>query len=333
VAGVTIRIVSRGPTQRWIPRPHPASVARFLFGAVSAVSERAGGLCAELAFRRPPRFPATRAEKALLARAVRSTVRGPLGEIAVWHWGEGPRVLLAHGWGSHAGRLTPFVPALLGSGFGVTAFDAPGHGASHGRFASLPEFVEALDLVARIASPIALVGHSLGAAAAALAMRAGVPCRAAVLLSTPADPAAYTRRYARWMRLSPTVTEILCRRLEMRYRSPLDGYRLDRPCPDVATLLVHDRGDARVPVSNARRLAEAWPEARLIETRGLGHHRILRDPGVRGLVDRFLSLAIFGRGDARSADPIRAPRRKSAVARFLKPAPVMAQSRASGGCQ
>src|SRR5262249_31567340 len=200
---VTIRSVSRGPAARWIPRPNPASVAPLLCGAVSAVSERAGGLCAGLAFRHPPRFPATRAEVALLGRAVRSSVRGPLGDIAVWHWGEGPRVLLAHGWGSHAGRLTPFVTALLASGFGVTAFDAPGHGASTGRFASLPDFVEALDLVARIVSPIALVGHSLGAAAAALAMRSGIPCRAAVLLSAPADPAAYTRRYARWMRLSP----------------------------------------------------------------------------------------------------------------------------------
>jgi TAP-like protein len=135
------------------------------------------------------------------------------------------------------------------------------------------------------------------------------------------------------MRLSPQVTEILRRRLEIHYRSPLDDYRLDRPCPDVPTLIVHDRGDARVPVSNARRIAEAWPGARLIETRGLGHHRILRDHGVRRLVDRFLSIAIFGREDARAARPIRVSRRKAEVAHFLKPAAVMAQSRASGGCQ
>ena len=92
-----------------------------------------------MAFRRPPRYGMTLRERRLLERADRSFVRGPLGEIAIWQWGRGPRVLLAHGWGSHAGRLTPFVEALVGSGFGVAAFDAPGHGVSTGRFASGPE--------------------------------------------------------------------------------------------------------------------------------------------------------------------------------------------------
>jgi pimeloyl-ACP methyl ester carboxylesterase len=308
------------------------SVARFLFGAISAVSERAGGVCAELAFRRPPRFRMTRAEMASLSGAARSSVRGPLGDIAVWHWGHGPRVLLAHGWGSHAGRLTTFVPGLLAAGFGVAAFDAPGHGASGGRFASLPDFAAALDLVARSVSPVAVLGHSLGAAAAALALRSGVPCRAAVLISAPADPAAYTRTYARWMRLSPGVTEIMRRRLEVRYRSSLDEYRLDRPSPDVAALLVHDRGDARVPISNARRIAQAWPGARLVETSGLGHHRILRDAAVRGLVEQFLVTEVFGR-EATSPSRSAGPRKRSAMARILKPSPVMAPIRATGGCQ
>ena len=308
------------------------AVARFFFGAVSAVSESAGGLCAELAFRRPPRFRVTRAESVQLGGAARSFVRGPLGDVAVWHWGEGPRVLLAHGWGSHAGRLTTFVPGLLAAGFGVAAFDAPGHGASSGRFASLPDFVAALDLVARSVSPVAVVGHSLGAAAAALAIRSGIPCRAAVLLSAPADPAGYTRRYARWMRLSPVVTEIMRRRLEVRYRASLDDYRLDRPSPAVPALLVHDRGDARVPISNARRIAEAWPGARVVETSGLGHHRILRDAGVRGLVERFLTTEVFGRESASAAIAAR-PRRNPAMARILKPSPNMAPIRATGGCQ
>ena len=51
--------------------------------------------------------------------------------------------------------------------------------------------------------PVAFIGHSLGAAACALALRAGVGGSAAVLLSPPADPSAFARRYARWMRLPP----------------------------------------------------------------------------------------------------------------------------------
>src|SRR5262249_45134163 len=157
-------------------------------------------------------FPATARENEVLGCGVRSVVPGRCGGIALWQWGDGPRVLLAHGWGSHAGRLTPFVPGLLAAGVGGVALDAPGPRAAPGRFASLPEFVDAFRLVAAAVSPVAFVGHSLGAAACALGLRSGIGGRAAVLLSAPADPAAYTRRYARWMRLSPAVTEDMRRR-------------------------------------------------------------------------------------------------------------------------
>ena len=274
-------------------RSTPIAMARSFLRFVSAFSGNAGGVCAELAFRRPPRFPPTRRERDHLEQAGRSFVHGPQGEIAVWHWGNGPRVLLVHGWGSHAGRLTPFVDRLIAAGFGVAAFDAPGHGASTGRFASLPEFVDALERVARSVSPIAFLGHSLGAAACALAIHHGVPARAAVLLSTPADPSVFTRRYARWMKLPPEATRAMCRRLEQRYGAPLDTYSLLTSDPGVPTLLVHDRGDLRISVGDGRALAAAWPRAQLLETRRLGHHRILRDPAVHRRAARFLAERVL----------------------------------------
>jgi pimeloyl-ACP methyl ester carboxylesterase len=268
-------------------------MARSFLRFVSALSGNAGGVCAEYAFRHPPRFPPTRREREILERGGRSFVRGPQGEIAVWHWGSGPRVLLAHGWGSHAGRLAPFVDRLLAAGFGVAAFDAPGHGASAGRFASLPEFVDAVERVARSVSPVAFVGHSLGAAACALALRRGVPARAAVLISTPADPSLFTRRYVRWMKLPPEAARAMCRRLEHRYGAPLDTYSLLPRDPAVPALLIHDRGDLRIPIADGRALASAWKHARLLETRGLGHHRILRDPVVLRRAERFLTEQVL----------------------------------------
>jgi pimeloyl-ACP methyl ester carboxylesterase len=286
-------------------RPTSGALARSFLQAICAVSESAGGACAELAFRRPPRFRSTRRERELLERAGRSFVPGPFGEIAVWHWGEGPRVLLAHGWGSNAGRLTPFVAGLMDAGFGVSAFDAPGHGVSPGRFASLPDFVEALGLVARSVSPVALLGHSLGAAACALALRSGVGGRAAVLLSPPADPAGFTRRYARWMRLPPAAAEVMRNRLECRYGAPLGAYRLLDRGPGVPTLIIHDRGDIRIPIADGRALARAWPYTEILETRGLGHHRILKDPFVLRRAAGFLAARVLGATLVRRAAALR----------------------------
>ncbi|MGZ5446135.1 MAG: alpha/beta hydrolase [Thermoanaerobaculia bacterium] len=47
-----------------------------------------------------------------------------------WSWGEGPAVLLVHGWGGHAAQFQSFVEPLVRAGFRAIAFDAPSHGSS-----------------------------------------------------------------------------------------------------------------------------------------------------------------------------------------------------------
>jgi len=45
-------------------------------------------------------------------------------------------------------------------------------------------------------------------------------------------------------------------------------------------LVIHDRTDRSVSVTDGAAVAAAWPGARLIVTTGLGHNRILRSPEV-----------------------------------------------------
>jgi pimeloyl-ACP methyl ester carboxylesterase len=49
---------------------------------------------------------------------------------------------------------------------------------------------------------------------------------------------------------------------------------------DAGLLVIHDEQDKDVPVSDGRLLVDLWPGARFQGTTGLGHRRILRDPGV-----------------------------------------------------
>ncbi len=55
------------------------------------------------------------------------------------------------------------------------------------------------------------------------------------------------------------------------------------------TLVVHDRDDASTDVGDGEAIAAAWPRAELTVTTGLGHRRILRDPGVVAQVVDFVS--------------------------------------------
>jgi hypothetical protein len=53
--------------------------------------------------------------------------------------------------------------------------------------------------------------------------------------------------------------------------------------------VVHDEGDLEVPWQDGKTYAEAWPDSRLLTTRGLGHRRILREPEVMAAVAGFFS--------------------------------------------
>jgi pimeloyl-ACP methyl ester carboxylesterase len=301
-------------------------VIRSVLAGLNLVSLRACVSCAEMMFRRPPRHARSSREKKILSLAKLSWLRGRDGDLAVWVWGSGPRVLLAHGWGGHSGRLVAFVPALLKAGWGVVAFDAPAHGLSGGRLATLPDFAKAVSRVAAETGPVALIGHSMGAAACALAIRSGLDVRVAVLLAPPADPEAYTVRFARYMRLSAAAARSMGERLQTRYGVKFGDLRLAGVATPTRTLVIHDRRDARVPVRDGIAIAEAWPRAELVVTRGLGHHRILRDRRVVRRTVRF--LAKFAR-EVRLEPVAPAPGGLPGPARFLKGRGEMAQSRAS----
>jgi pimeloyl-ACP methyl ester carboxylesterase len=221
--------------------------------------------------------------------------------VRIWRWGAGPVVLLAHGWGGVGGQLRAFVPPLVERGFSVVVFDAPGHGRSGGRRSSLVDFARALRAVAEAAGRVhAVIAHSLGGAATALALRDGLKARRTVLVAAPADPEDWTREFARRLAIPAPVMDRMRSRVEGRLGvrwSDLRVLPLARSL-DTPLLLVHDRDDAEVPWADGAALASAWPGARLLTTAGLGHRRILREPAVVSAAVGFVAEATDGAWDA-----------------------------------
>lgn len=294
---------------------------RRAFGPASSLAPYASAYWAEMLFRTPPRFAPLPRERQALERGRFVAMPFLRGRLATWTFGEGPPVLLVHGWGGHAGRLTRFVDPLLAAGFSVIAFDAPGHGRSSGYRSSLPDFVTAIDFLARECGPLAgVAGHSMGAAATALAMRRGLALPRAVFLAPPADPEEYARRFSHYFGIPPEICDRMKRRLQGRYATTWNDLRVDIPVPDSASeiLVVHDRGDARVPWRDGSAVAAAWPHATLLTTRGLGHHKILRDAAVMSAAANFLRGRINDPAtkpaSAASATPARSRKSKTLTA-------------------
>jgi pimeloyl-ACP methyl ester carboxylesterase len=263
------------------------AASRLLFPELSAA-------LAERLFLTPPRRGDAAASALDLIDARSGCVVHRGRHIMTWQWGgaDDPAVLLAHGWGGNAAQMRAFVHPLLGAGFRVIAYDQPAHGVSEGGLTGLPDFADVLAEVAWHHGGVhAVIGHSLGATAAAMAHAwRKFDVRKLVLVSPPSDLVGYSRRFARWHWMPEWLRRSMQSAIEERYALRWDELELARVAPRLAAraLVIHDAGDRMVPHSQGAAIARAWRGARLMTTQGLGHGRILADAMVSAAAADFL---------------------------------------------
>jgi alpha-beta hydrolase superfamily lysophospholipase len=245
-------------------------------------------------FLTPPRTRDAAASALDLVDARSSFLEHKGRHIAMWRWGsrEAPAVVLAHGWGGYAAQMRAFVFPLVQAGYRVIAYDQPAHGVSEGRLTGLPDFADVLAEVAGIhGSVAAVVAHSLGGAAAALALANGkASFKKVVLVSPPSDLVGYSRRFARWYWMPEAVRKGMQAAIEERYGVRWENLEVPRVAPRLSAqaLVIHDRDDRLMPWTHGATVARHWPGAKLMSTEGLGHRRILSDERVTRAAAEFI---------------------------------------------
>ena len=273
-------------------------------------------------FTTPPRFAHTLPERELLATGKGFVVASPQGRIAAWRFGDEdrPAIVLAHGWGGRGAQLRAFVPKLLEAGYQAIVFDHAGHGHSEGNEATLVHFMKGIDAVVRDieakgARVVGLVAHSLGAAAATAWLNASRREMRAVLIAPPTSLERYSGYFARRFGISESVRHAMQQRFERRFGHRWEEFELPQSVARVnaQALVIHDANDREVSAASGLALARAWPAAKFLRTRGLGHRQVLRDATVVGDAVDFLADRV------RFAPP---PRRGEASAYFA-PAPLI----------
>lgn len=269
---------------------------RLAFRVLVPFAPRRAGARARRLFMTPPRHPFRRAELDALEEASPFTVSLPTGRLVCWRWGHAadPVVVLQHGWGGRAAQLRGYVAPLVARGYSVVGFDAPGHGMTGGRKSSLVHMIAALDALLRQLGPVeAVIGHSLGGAAASYALAQGAPVKKAVLLAPAADIVGHTRRFARHLGLTEGVRALMQAQIERRFGIRWGDFEVEATVPKLAqpALVVHDVDDRDNPFRDGERYARHWPGARLVATQGLGHRGALYDSAVIHEVADFLGNA------------------------------------------
>jgi pimeloyl-ACP methyl ester carboxylesterase len=252
-----------------------AAVAKLWFGMAARVAPQAAERRAAALFLTPRRRPPSHVPDDWTPMTVASR------DLAVWTVGQGPTVLFAHGWEGSAADFVPLASAVARGGHRAVLLDLPAHGRSGGTSTTVVEWLGALSTVAGTLGRVdALVGHSLGAMAVALALgESRIGEKEAVLLAPVASPEQFLAPFARMIGLPRERTDNMIQRVAQRVgrsAESLDLRQATRACT-VPSLILHDPRDRVAEWSYAKAIGDAWPGSRLSACDGLGHRRLLRD--------------------------------------------------------
>ncbi|MDE1166351.1 MAG: alpha/beta fold hydrolase [Pseudomonas sp.] len=240
------------------------------------------------AFMTPRTLPPREWELAVLAKAERVTLRFGLSAL---RWGQGPAVLLMHGWEGRPTQFAAMIEALVSAGYTVMALDGPGHGRSRGHKAHVVLFAQALlEAAGELPRLQAVIGHSMGGAAALLASQWGLRCEVMVSISAPARVLAVLRGFAQRVGLPPKARSAFIAQVERDVGMPAAHLDVGRYHLDMPGLVVHAADDQVVDASEALLIHDAWFDSRLLTLPQGGHQRLLADPqvieAVLGLLER-----------------------------------------------
>ena len=258
-----------------------------------ATAETLAELAVDIFLRPPPAPRLTPREAGYLATATRAKIATCAGELTTWTWGRdlAPAVLLAHGWAGRGSQLGAFAEPLVAAGFRVVAFAGPAHGESPGTEAHVPLFAKCIaEIGQKIGGVVAGVGHSMGAASAAMATVMGLVPRGLVLIAPPLTHRGRVERVAARMELAPEVRVRFFAAAERRvgYKDEEVDMRVvagRAPCP---ALVFHDPEDDHTEYAGSEEFVARWRGARLVPCPGRGHFRILATAEVVAEAVRFV---------------------------------------------
>lgn len=218
--------------------------------------------------------------------------------IPVSLWGQGPLVVVMHGWSGSGVQFRRLIPGLVAAGYQVAVFDAPAHGSNPGKHTHLLEFIDALLAIQQqIGTVDTLMAHSLGGMAAVGAAQRGLSVRQLVLFGPHLDVQEMYQSYCDLLNLNPELSKRFRAKIGQKMADIFgvaDIWSLLTPANmlaqlDCQGLLIYDKEDEEIPLHQFKSIVQHWRGCQILETEGLGHNNILKDKSVIENVLAFMA--------------------------------------------
>ena len=213
-------------------------------------------------------------------------------EVSAFAWGEGPIVLLVHGWRLAGISLRHFVKPLVDAGYRIICFDAPGYGRTDGKYPNLFEFAGAVQAIAKHQGPLyAVVAHSLGAASVTYSLKKELTINRMVFLSPLCWLYNSVTQFFNVMKVDQKIQEEFVDIFEEKFGQDVwEVTSCDKILKtfDIPLLVFHDPDDSEVSYEHGVAIAKAGLNTELLQIRDVGHQGILNDDHVVVETVRFI---------------------------------------------
>ena len=275
--------------------------------AVALIDKLSPAIAARLTFElisSPPRHRPKPAEKELIKSADRWRIPFQGGWLQCYRWGSGPLCLYVHSWGGRGTQAEQLIRKLVDDGLGVVSFDHPAHGQSSGSRAEMMRMSAAIASVVHDVGPVnTLIGHSLGVAAAAIAMRDyKLSVGRLISISSLVHCMWFTEVIGDYLGISRSTLAKARGLVDRCYADPVFWEELSvinmLGHLTIPIMLIHDRDDNEIPFDHALQIKATLPNAELIATGGLGHRRVLKDADV---IERIIKFALMDKKELSAA--------------------------------
>lgn len=260
--------------------PWPFRILRLMFPVLETVLPSGAHALAVRLFLTPIKFPMRDADRKGYDDYKSTTITNDDISFTVYERGEGPAVMCLHGWSGHAMQFRLLADQLVKDGFKVILIDAPAHGRSSGGRSNLFEFASAFKHVLdTLRDPVAVIGHSLGAASISFAISEGVKVPAFISMGAPMIAKDILDEFCRRINGSERTAEGIKQRSIKEFGRTFESVAMESTyaavkCP---TLIIHGKQDLDVPFSHAEHLKGMKPDSQMQLFEEMGHRRILKD--------------------------------------------------------
>ena len=204
--------------------------------------------------------------------------------VMVYSYGYSKRkVLLVHGWSGRGTQLFQLADKILENKMMVISFDAPAHGLSSGKKATMIDYIKTIEQINKEYGPFeAAIGHSFGGMSLLNSISKGLKINKLVIIGTDNSIPEVMNTFVNKLKLKPKIAT----KLQTYYNNKL-GLKIEDQTSqlvaknvNIPTLVLHDSDDKFVPVSSAISIRQNLKNGELLITNGLGHHKIFKDQGI-----------------------------------------------------